>query len=467
MGLLNYFIILFFVVITDISISQILTSELDTMSGEEIANRTYMAELTSLQSFLFDKYNRKIRPVKNQSYPIRIQVHVYIMHYSVNQIEQTITINGHIYMTWDDEMAVWDPIQFNNIRSTMAKQWDIWQPDLKIANSVSGVNQYFEISKRSHVTLTHISLLKTKVEVYPTFSVRIGCNFDYSDYPFDEQHCAMRLYTTQVMSEVELLIYYDMHPSIMLAWGEQSEKRHISDWELLSAFSNLSYYKNRKYVNERPTNMWETQNTWTLLLVWINLRRNTSLFWVGLALPTFVSTILNIGSFWIIKPEYSILVVFVNFFIQSVFLHDVTKRELPPVVGNLPRIVLYLNALLIMTMIALALHFISIKLFEQKYKKMPRLLQSFWPILKYITPSPNQSNLINTPLTSDNIVVKDHKNLPSTSAQLKNTDFMTIVINSKNSNHLIDGKTAVFMFRNCFAILYTFVSICLLLIFWF
>lgn len=57
-----------------------------------------MAELTSLQSFLFDKYNRKIRPVKNQSYPIRIQVHVYIMHYSVNQIEQTITINGHIYM---------------------------------------------------------------------------------------------------------------------------------------------------------------------------------------------------------------------------------------------------------------------------------------------------------------------------------------------------------------------------------
>lgn len=31
-------------------------------------------------------------------------------------------------------MAVWDPIQFNNIRSTMAKQWDIWQPDLKIAN---------------------------------------------------------------------------------------------------------------------------------------------------------------------------------------------------------------------------------------------------------------------------------------------------------------------------------------------
>lgn len=27
-------------------------------------------------------------------------MHIYIMHFAVNQMEQTITLNGHIYMVW-------------------------------------------------------------------------------------------------------------------------------------------------------------------------------------------------------------------------------------------------------------------------------------------------------------------------------------------------------------------------------
>lgn len=39
-----------------------------------------------------------MRPVLNISEPLDVAVHVYIMHVSVNQLEQTITLNGHIYM---------------------------------------------------------------------------------------------------------------------------------------------------------------------------------------------------------------------------------------------------------------------------------------------------------------------------------------------------------------------------------
>lgn len=61
-----------------------------------------------------------------------------------------------------------------------------------MANSISGVNQYFEISKRSHATLTSIDMNKTKVELYPTFAISIGCDFDSTDYPFDLQECGLR-----------------------------------------------------------------------------------------------------------------------------------------------------------------------------------------------------------------------------------------------------------------------------------
>ncbi|KAK0420527.1 hypothetical protein QR680_014740 [Steinernema hermaphroditum] len=108
--------------------------------AETIANRTYVDEQTELQRRIFRNYIRRMRPVKNQSLPIEIMVHIYVMHLSVNQQEQTITINGHIYMTWRDEMAVWDPAEFNGVRMTMAKQWEVWTPDIRIANSVAGVN---------------------------------------------------------------------------------------------------------------------------------------------------------------------------------------------------------------------------------------------------------------------------------------------------------------------------------------
>lgn len=46
--------------------------------------------------------------------------------------------------------------------------------------SISGVNQYFEISKRSHATLTSIDPNRTKVELYPTFAISVGCDFDFT-----------------------------------------------------------------------------------------------------------------------------------------------------------------------------------------------------------------------------------------------------------------------------------------------
>lgn len=64
----------------------------------EIVNKTYVEEMTDLHRKIFLSYNRKIRPIKNQSLPIKVQLHVYIMHFSVDQIQQTILLNGHIYM---------------------------------------------------------------------------------------------------------------------------------------------------------------------------------------------------------------------------------------------------------------------------------------------------------------------------------------------------------------------------------
>uniref|UniRef100_A0A1I7SU57 Neur_chan_LBD domain-containing protein n=1 Tax=Bursaphelenchus xylophilus TaxID=6326 RepID=A0A1I7SU57_BURXY len=301
-----------------------------------IANKTYAEEHTSLQRDIFMNYNRNLRPIKNQSMPLKAQAHVYIMHFSVQEQQQSMKLYGHIYMTWFDEMAVWEPSNYTNVRSTMVSQWQLWQPEIKVANSIAGSGQYFEISKRSHAALTSITSTMTKVEIYPTFSISIGCNFDFSDYPFDEQECALRFYNSNPMSEVELLVYYELKPSVMLAWND-TNKKFISNWMLENATANISYYYNREYNDTRPETAAEKELTWSILVTKIKLIRNCQHYWVTLAIPAFCSMMVNAFSFLFYKSELSILTVIANFFIQLIFMFN-ELVELPPSAGEPPRI---------------------------------------------------------------------------------------------------------------------------------
>uniref|UniRef100_A0AC34GPZ3 Neurotransmitter-gated ion-channel ligand-binding domain-containing protein n=1 Tax=Panagrolaimus sp. ES5 TaxID=591445 RepID=A0AC34GPZ3_9BILA len=268
-----------------------------------------------------------------------------------------------------DEVAVWDPSKFNNIRNTLAKQWELWQPDLKVANSVSGVNQFFEISRRSHATLESISPTSTKVQTYPTFLMKIGCHFDYSNYPYDIQKCALRLYPAARMNEVVLKVYYELSPSVLLGWGEEAENKHIGEWNLFSVDNNITYFRKRKFSNERPPNAFEASRTWSIFMVYVTLERHVALYWVTMGLPAIISSVFNIFSFLFEKPENAIMVTIGNLFFQIVFLQDFI-RELPPAVGQVPPIVRFANALLIMTIIAMLAH-LFIKRLKTHQSKLP------------------------------------------------------------------------------------------------
>ncbi|TKR68415.1 hypothetical protein L596_024404 [Steinernema carpocapsae] len=271
---------------------------------------------------------------------------------------------------------------------TMAKQWELWTPDIRIANSVAGVSQYFEISKRSHASLQSNGPSSTRVEVYPTFSIKMACKFDYSAYPFDEQACALRLYTAQPMREVQLSVYYNIPPTVLLGWGRQSAKKHVSDWELLSITNNISYYSDRKFSYKAPTSGAQFARTCfksicfrSILLTWITVRRIAIYYGIALVLPGIVSMLFNILSFLVPKSEHSFYILVANFFIQAIFLQDVVF-ELPPAVGNAPKIVRFGEWTLIETIVALFLHFWIRRLEAQNQRstgKMAKFALNFVP----------------------------------------------------------------------------------------
>uniref|UniRef100_A0A7E4ZWW7 Neur_chan_LBD domain-containing protein n=1 Tax=Panagrellus redivivus TaxID=6233 RepID=A0A7E4ZWW7_PANRE len=340
-------------------------------NAEKISNMTYSEEQSNLQYAIFKDYPRKMKPLKNQSIPISVQIHVYVMHYSVNQDEQTITLTGYLYMSWIDEYAVWDPTKYNNIRFTMAKQWELWQPEIKIANSVSGVNQYFEISRRSHATLESISPTRTKVQIYPTFNIKIGCSFDYSAYPLDTQRCILRMYPQGRMDDIELADYYGMRPSMILTWGADDSLKHIDEWQVTKLTNNITYFSQKRFTETRPRTALEKARTWTVFCIYITFERKIlDRFFMIMSLPCFVISSFNILSFLAPKPEHGLMITIANLFIQVIFLQDFLK-ELPPSSGEPPAIVTFTDALLVMTLLAMVVHLANKKFLLSK-KKLPQ-----------------------------------------------------------------------------------------------
>uniref|UniRef100_A0A0M3IR14 Neur_chan_LBD domain-containing protein n=1 Tax=Ascaris lumbricoides TaxID=6252 RepID=A0A0M3IR14_ASCLU len=279
----------------------------------------------------------------------------------------------------------------------MVKQWEIWTPELRVTNSVSGVGQYFEISKRSHVIIQSNGKAWSRVEVYPTFSIKVGCMFDFSDYPYDQQRCALGIFTAYRMSDVQLSIYYNIQPTVLLGWGAQSDKRHISDWKLEKVSTNLSYYSNGKFSTVRPVDPeqldiscselifflneillhagWGAQSdkrhisdwklekvstnlsyysngkfstvrpvdpeqldiSWSILYTWLYLKRNAFCFGLAVLLPSVIAYMFVIFSFLLPSPESAIYILIANLFLLGIFLEDLISI-LPPTIGRAPRI---------------------------------------------------------------------------------------------------------------------------------
>lgn len=70
------------------------------------------------------------------------------------------------------------------------------------------IEQKWNCIRRLQFQLAAISTLGTRFKLNELFICR--------DYPFDAQTCGLRFYTSPSMQEVELSLYYQMNPTVVL-----------------------------------------------------------------------------------------------------------------------------------------------------------------------------------------------------------------------------------------------------------
>uniref|UniRef100_A0A1I7THI1 Acetylcholine receptor-like protein cup-4 n=1 Tax=Caenorhabditis tropicalis TaxID=1561998 RepID=A0A1I7THI1_9PELO len=373
----------------------------DDGDASKVYNKSYSEHQSSLEAKIFRAYNPRNRPVKNGSMPTIVDVHWHVIHVSINQKEQTMTLHGHIYMRWFDEFLVWDPKDYNGIHYARVKKWQVWQPRIKVSNSASGLGSAFDFSTSAHVIIQMVEKNRAKVEMYPTFSIKVGCNFDFGDYPYDKNRCSVNLFSTATMADVQLQNLYSIPPTLSFGWEEQKMKRIISDFKINNVTCSSFYYSGGNISRTPPVTGFELGTTWSMLAVNVEFERHDPLFLAAIVMPSFISAVMCQASFFIIQKHISLFVHLSITYIQIIFLQDLTT-PLPLVISRLPSSVRLFSILFIFNCTISLICSIFIALTYTKYP-VPLYFQKIhlldqW-IPKYMVERKQDSQPIDGPLT--------------------------------------------------------------------
>ncbi|KAF8355322.1 cup-4 [Pristionchus pacificus] len=323
-------------------------------------NTTYAEDQTKLQMAIFRNYNRNNRPVVKDDDSTEVELHLHVTHVSFNQREQTMTVHGHMYMTWLDETLFWDPKDYGGVTTTNVKKWQIWMPELRVTNSVNGIYSMHEISRNAHITVQTLTTdgktyTKSRVETYPTFSMKVGCLMDFSDYPYDVHYCGVRLYTPKKINQVKLRVYKGMAPTMFLSWSNESQKLTSGDFTINRASNNISWYRYGVTDDLEPLTGKDGAKTWSIYNMYIFYARHSASYFVTIALPLFSATVISIMSFLIKELQFATIINGTTFILHILFIGEFMKI-CPVSVFDVPRALLFHGYSMGLTMFAFAFH---------------------------------------------------------------------------------------------------------------
>ena len=165
-------------------------------------------EEKQLRKYLFEDYNKLIRPVNNYKDVLNVSMGLGVQNLEAfNQKEETIDINLWVRLNWNDVYLKWNS-SISNLTFLSVDKSYIWVPDIELLNAAS---------------LPDIYTLNGGMNLYSNGDImwsnpaifRFSCGLQLEYFPFDTQQCKMSfsswIYNNKL---VRLKPYYDVSKQI-------------------------------------------------------------------------------------------------------------------------------------------------------------------------------------------------------------------------------------------------------------
>ncbi|CAL1535027.1 unnamed protein product, partial [Lymnaea stagnalis] len=128
-----------------------------------------------------DNYNTEIRPIKDQSRAIFVNVSFELVSIvEVNDVLQSFVCNGFLVFSWHDQRIVWDPANYNGQTVIHPLPEKIWRPRVILMNTL-GERDLFADHKSPVFMFHNGKTIWVPGSLFPS-----ACELHMKNYPFDE-----------------------------------------------------------------------------------------------------------------------------------------------------------------------------------------------------------------------------------------------------------------------------------------
>ena len=143
----------------------------------------------TLQWDLTNGYNKRIRPVQNQSDRVDIQVGLSLI--ALQEFDEVLgkfSVVGVFELYWQDQNMMWDSANYSGINRINLGYEDVWKPELILTNpsdKLDSVGKHWQDIRFSS---------NGWAEWYPADLIKSTCSVNVHYFPFDVQECKIETY---------------------------------------------------------------------------------------------------------------------------------------------------------------------------------------------------------------------------------------------------------------------------------
>ena len=142
-----------------------------------------------LHSYLLTDYNKYIRPVKQQSDQVVVNISMtMIALQEFDEVLEKFSVVGVFGLHWIDENMVWDVSNYSNITSIFVGYKDVWVPEMILSNPSEKLDSFGEDWQLIRYTSNG------RAEWFPGDLIKATCSINVYYFPFDIQECHIEVY---------------------------------------------------------------------------------------------------------------------------------------------------------------------------------------------------------------------------------------------------------------------------------
>lgn len=171
-----------------------------TMSADFCFTNSTFYDVERLFNSTILTVHHRYRPKVNQSEPTLVYLSLMLLSLTdVDEVQQSMSSNVLLTVSWVDEIRKWDPQMFGGLKSVHPDPLDVWRPRLFLSNSIAERDMFED----NYAPLT--IYYDGSTEWLPGGILHTSCSMKMTHFPYDTQTCTLTFTTGESSDMLQLL----------------------------------------------------------------------------------------------------------------------------------------------------------------------------------------------------------------------------------------------------------------------